>query len=143
MPTVSPSLAAAIPLVEASVVQVISGSVQISGVVIAPLSLVLTASLPLSDAPLATIIAISGDLPAAVAAYARRRGLRYTLAHDAESNVARQYGLTYESGDRGDVAAPAAVILDREGRVAWFHVARDVRDRPDPDDLLDALRSIP
>ena len=42
-------------------VQVISGTVQISGVVIAPLSLVLTASLPLSDAPLATIVSMDGQ----------------------------------------------------------------------------------
>jgi len=94
-------------------------------------------------APLATVIAISGDLPDAVAAYARKRDLRYTLAHDEGGAVSRQYGLTYESGDRGEVTAPAAVILDREGRVAWFHIAKDVRDRPDPDDLLAALRSIP
>ena len=60
-PTVSPSLVGAIPLVEASVVQVISGTVQISGVVIDPLSLVLTASLPLGDAPLATIITKDGQ----------------------------------------------------------------------------------
>ena len=50
-----------IPSVEASVVQVISGEVQISGIVIDPLSLVLTASLPLSDAPLATIVTKDGQ----------------------------------------------------------------------------------
>jgi peroxiredoxin len=94
-------------------------------------------------APVATIIAISGDLPDAVAAYARQRDLRYTLAHDEKSAVAKQYGLTYTSGNRGDVAAPAAIVLDREGRIAWFHVARDVRDRPSPDDILAVLRSIP
>jgi len=91
----------------------------------------------------ARIIAISGDLPGAVAAYARKRDLRYTLAHDANGQVAAQYGLTYDSGDRLGVTAPAAIVLDREGRIAWYHVARDVRDRPKPDDLLDVLRSIP
>ena len=95
-------------------------------------------------APLATVIAISGDLPDAVADYARRRELRYTLAHDERGAIAHQYGLTYDGGgDRGEVTAPAALVIDREGRLAWFHVARDARDRPDPEDLLAVLRSIP
>ena len=60
-PAPTPSFEGVIPSVGASVVQVISGDVQISGVVIDPLSLVLTASLPLGDAPLVTIVSRDGQ----------------------------------------------------------------------------------
>lgn len=55
-PTSTPTLDSVIPKVRNSVVQVISGNTQISGVAIEPLSLVLTTSLPLSPSPLVTII---------------------------------------------------------------------------------------
>lgn len=55
-PTSTPTLDSVIPKVRNSVVQVISGTTQISGVAIEPLSLVLTTSLPLSPSPLVTII---------------------------------------------------------------------------------------
>ena len=55
-PTPTPPLGNAIPLVRSSVVRVISGEVQVSGVVLRnPASHVLTASLPLGVGPLVTI----------------------------------------------------------------------------------------
>ena len=92
--------------------------------------------------PLATVLAISVDVPDAVRAYARARDLRFTLLHDADAHVAQQYGLTFESPRHGTVPVPAAIILDTDGRIAWFHVARTVRDRADPDELLRVLRTL-
>ena len=60
-PTPAPQLESVIPRVRSSVVQVISGDVQISGVVVEPWSLVLTASRSLGDAPLVTIVSESGE----------------------------------------------------------------------------------
>ena len=60
-PTPTPQLESVIPRVRSSVVQVISGEVQISGVVVEPLSLVLTTSRPFGDAPLVTIVSESGE----------------------------------------------------------------------------------
>lgn len=59
--TPTPQLVTAIPKVGPSVVQVISGNVQISGVVVEPLSLVLTTSRALGHAPLVTIVSKEGE----------------------------------------------------------------------------------
>ena len=60
-PTLTPQLESVVPRVRSSVVRVISGEVQISGVVVEPLALVLTSSRPLGDAPLVTIVSEGGE----------------------------------------------------------------------------------
>ena len=61
-PTPTPLLESAVPLVRESVVKVISGAVQISGVVLSdPASHIITASLPLGAGPLVTIETRSGQ----------------------------------------------------------------------------------
>lgn len=91
---------------------------------------------------LATVLAISVDVPEAVRAWARSRDLGFTLLHDADARVTRQYGLTYPHERHGDVPVPATLILDADGRLAWFHVATTVRDRPAPEEILRVLRSL-
>ncbi len=59
--TLTPSLAGVLPKVRSSVVQVISGAVQISGIAIEPFSLILTASQPLSVAPKVDIVTEDGQ----------------------------------------------------------------------------------
>ncbi len=41
-----------------------------------------------------------------------------------------------------DVPRPATVVLDRDGVVRWFSVARNYQVRPDPDDVLRALEAL-
>ncbi|MFL2480923.1 MAG: redoxin domain-containing protein [Verrucomicrobiales bacterium] len=45
----------------------------------------------------AKIIAISGDSPFAQAAWAEKEGIKLTLASDYEHDVAKEYGVAYES----------------------------------------------
>ncbi len=94
-------------------------------------------------AALARVIAVSVDAPDAVALFAAARGFSFELAHDDGGAVARQLGLTFEDPEKGIVPAPAAIVIDAKGRVSWFHVASDVRDRADPDELLEHLRALP
>ena len=60
-PTATPPLERVLPNTRPSVVQVISAGTQISGTVIAPSALVLTASRPLGDAPLVSIVTVDGQ----------------------------------------------------------------------------------
>src|SRR5439155_403965 len=44
--------------------------------------------------------------------------------------------------DGQDVPRPATVVLDRDGVVRWFSVSRNFQVRPDPDDVLRAVRAL-
>jgi peroxiredoxin len=40
------------------------------------------------------------------------------------------------------VPRPATVVIDRDGVVRWFSVSRNFQVRPDPDDVLRAVRTL-
>ena len=73
-------------------------------------------------------------------------GLRlgYRFLADPDLAVARRYGLVHAGGgpDGRDVPRPATVVLDRDGVVRWFSVTRNFQVRPDPDDVLRAVRAL-
>ena len=73
-------------------------------------------------------------------------GLRlgYRFVADRDLAVARRYGLVHAGGgpDGQDVPRPATVVLDRDGVVRWFSVSRNFQVRPDPDDVLRAVRAL-
>jgi peroxiredoxin len=41
-----------------------------------------------------------------------------------------------------DVPRPATVVVDREGVVRWFSVSGNYQVRPDPSDVLRAVRAL-
>jgi peroxiredoxin len=90
------------------------------------------------------IIAISPDSNAQSQQVAEGLRLHYRFVADGDLAVTRRYGLVHaDGGGRGkDVPRPATVVLDREGVVRWLSVTRNVQVRPDPDDVLRALRSL-
>src|SRR5215510_13739996 len=73
-------------------------------------------------------------------------GLRlgYRFVADRDLAVTRRYGLVHARGgpDGRDVPRPATVVLDRDGVVRWFSVTRNVQVRPDPADVLRAVRGL-
>jgi peroxiredoxin len=40
------------------------------------------------------------------------------------------------------VPRPATVVLDRDGIVRWFSLSRNLQVRPDPGDVLHAVRGL-
>ena len=70
--------------------------------------------------------------------------LAYRFVADRDLAVTRRYGLVHRGGgpDGQDVPRPATVVLDRDGVVRWFSVSRNVQVRPDPGDVLRAVRSL-
>ena len=73
-------------------------------------------------------------------------GLRlgYRFLSDPDLAVARRYGLVHARGgpEGQDVPRPATVVLDKNGVVRWFSVARNFQVRADPDDVLRAVRAL-
>jgi peroxiredoxin len=54
------------------------------------------------------------------------------------------FGLRHvDGGMEGDIARPAVLVFDRDGRVVWRHLTDNWRVRVRPDQLLEVLAGIP
>ena len=70
--------------------------------------------------------------------------LAYRFVADRDLAVTRRYGLVHaQAGPDGqDVPRPATIVLDRAGVVRWFSVSSNYQVRPDPGDVLRAVRAL-
>src|SRR5262245_5237022 len=90
------------------------------------------------------IIAVSPDSNEQSQKVADGLRLGYRFVTDGDLAVTRRYGLVHagRGGDGRDVPRPATVVLDRDGVVRWLSVTRNVQLRPDPEDVLRAVRAL-
>jgi|SRR5215467_9210649 len=90
------------------------------------------------------IIAVSPDSNEHSQQVANGLHLAYRFVADRDLAVARRYGLVHAgAGPHGeDVPRPATIVLDRNGVVKWFSVSRNFQVRPDPADVLGAVRAL-
>jgi peroxiredoxin len=90
------------------------------------------------------IVAVSPDSNEQSQKLADGLRLGYRFLADRDLAVTRRYGLVHAGGgaDKQDVPRPATVVLDRDGIVRWFSVSRNFQVRPDPDDVLRAVRAL-
>ena len=74
------------------------------------------------------------------------QGLRpgYRFIPDRDLSLTRRWGLVHPRGgpEGEDIPRPATVVLDREGVVRWFSVSGNFQVRPDPGDVLRAVRAL-
>ncbi len=70
--------------------------------------------------------------------------LSYRFLADRDLAVTRRWGLVQSRGgpEGQDVPRPATVVLDRDGVVRWFSVSKNFQVRPDPGDVLRAVRAL-
>ena len=90
------------------------------------------------------IVAVSPDPNEQSQKVAEGLRLGYRFLADRDLAVARCFGLVHERGgpEGQDIPRPATVVLDRDGVVRWFSVSRNFQVRPDPGDVLRAVRSL-
>ena len=91
-------------------------------------------------------MAISADPPDKSREIVEAYALAFPVLSDTETEAIHAYGVVHEMGDpinETDIARPATFILDREGRVVWYHLPENWRIRPRPDELLVELAKIP
>jgi peroxiredoxin len=116
--------------------------------------------LPQIDQVGATFVAISPQTVKQSFLMHDQHKLRFSLLSDAGNTVARQFGLTYRvpslqeavyrrafvnlpftNGDESwELPIPATYILDRDGTVLYASANEDYTDRPEPGDIVRALR---
>ena len=91
------------------------------------------------------IVAVSPDPNERSQKIAERLHLGYRFVADRDLAVTRRYGLVHAGAgaDGQDVPRPATVVLDRDGVVRWFSISRNYQVRPDPEDVLRAVRTLP
>ncbi|QSR84202.1 redoxin domain-containing protein [Methylacidimicrobium sp. B4] len=71
----------------------------------------------------ASILAVSVDSPFAQEAWAQREGIHIPLLSDLNKEVTRTYGVLLPGVlGIGDVAARAAFVIDRQGKIAYAEV---------------------
>lgn len=90
------------------------------------------------------ILAISPDPNEESQRIAEGLRLGYRFLADRDLAVTRRWGLVHRGGapNGQDVPRPATVVLDREGVVRWVLVSRNIQVRPDPGDVLRAVRGL-
>jgi len=90
------------------------------------------------------IVAVSPDPNEQSHKMAEGLHLGYRFLADRDLAVSRRYGLAHPRGGPNgeDVPRPATIVLDRDGVVRWVSVSRNFQVRPDPGDVLRAVRSL-
>lgn len=96
----------------------------------------------------AKVIGISGDNPFAQEAWAQKEGIGITLLSDYEHDVAKAYGVAYETFlpaanlIMGGVPKRSAFVVDQAGVVQYAEVLEDPHDLPDFDAIQACLKSL-
>ena len=108
----------------------------------------------------ATLVAVSPQTVKQAFFMHDQHKLRFPLLSDADNQVARKFGLTYRvpdaqeavyrkafvnlpftnGDDSWELPIPATYIVDREGTIRYACANEDYTERPEPDDLVRALR---
>jgi peroxiredoxin len=88
------------------------------------------------------ILAVSPDPNEQSQKVAEGLRLNFRFLADRDLEVTRRWGLVHAGAgpDGKDLPRPATIVLDRDGIVRWFSVSRNYQVRPDPDDVLRAVR---
>lgn len=95
---------------------------------------------PRAEALGAALVAVAAVPPEEVAAMKAELGLGFPVLADPSHAAAESYGVYDRLGD--GLAAPAAFVIDREGRIRWRYVGGGVADHPAAARVLAALRRV-
>ena len=73
----------------------------------------------------------------------RTARLEFPILSDPDLRTTDAYGLRHRDGHDGhDIALSASILVDANGIVRWTHVARNLRVRPAPADILAAIDAL-
>ena len=88
-------------------------------------------------------MAVCSDTVKDCARVVEKSKLPFTILSDPKFETIRAYGLLHPKAGPGgvDSAIPAHVLIDKSGRIVWRHAAKLVTDRPDPEEVLQAIQS--
>ena len=90
------------------------------------------------------MLALSPDSNERSQQLANRLHVNYRFLADTDLAVTRRLGLVHAGGGPGgkDVPRPATILIDRAGVVRWAAFGTNVQSRPDPNEILKAIRAL-
>jgi len=88
------------------------------------------------------MLAVSVDPQSRNRKVVERNRLAFPILSDQDRKVTAGFGLLHKGGGPGysDIPVPAHVLVDRDGRIIWRHIAIRIQDRPDPKEEIRLLR---
>lgn len=91
-----------------------------------------------------TLLAISVDTVAQNRRVATKNQIDFPILSDAGREVVWEYGLLHQGAGPGgsDIALPAMVLIDCNGRVVWRYVSKRVQERPSAEALLKVVETL-
>ena len=96
----------------------------------------------------AAVLGISGDNPFAQEAWAQKEHIGFPLLSDYEHQVAKAYGIAYDSFlpqlglGMGGVAKRSAFLVDKEGVIQYAESNDDARVLPDFEAIVSKLQTL-
>jgi peroxiredoxin len=93
----------------------------------------------------AQVLGISGDNPFAQAEWAQKEGIKVQLISDYEHDIAKAYGVAYETFlpeknlNMGGVAKRSAFVIDRGGVIQYAEAQEDPHNMPNFDLIKEKL----
>jgi len=111
----------------------------------------------------AQLVAISPQGPDLSLSTAEKNELAFAVLSDTELAAAKAFGVafsltpdvvhlysqlgidlpTVNANGRWELPVPATFVIDRDGRVAFAHVEADYRQRAEPSEVLELVRTLP
>lgn len=88
----------------------------------------------------AALWVVAADEPEKLEALRQDRGLQFPVLVDPDCETIKRYGILNEQA--GNIPHPTALVIDKAGVVRFVRVDVDYKVRPEPEELLAALRSL-
>jgi len=89
-------------------------------------------------------VAISVDAPEVSRNHIRKQGFTFTFLSDPQAEVIRRYDLLHPQGQGETVIArPAEFLIDASGTVRWVNLTESYWVRATPQEMLQAVNSLP
>ena len=68
-------------------------------------------------------------------------GAKFQILSDVEKKVITSYGIL-NPDEHGGIAHPSIFIVDKEGRIRFFHVGKNPTDRPSDEAILEEIKKV-
>jgi len=87
------------------------------------------------------VVAVSVDSVEDNRRVVEKLGLGFPILSDGAGKMIAAYGVTHEGGGMGggNIARPAAILVDADGTVVWRNLTENWRVRTRPEHVLEAI----